>query len=136
MSERSSSRPSEAHLPATWKSNTSPYATSGGEPGASAAIKRTSMDELLLERVTCMITDNLFFLPGLELGLGRRVRRIQSEDAAPFLHLHLDPVLELRLRLGFFRYFIDHFGGNDHHAFSISHHHVARIDRDAAAADR
>ena len=37
MSDRSSSLPSNAHLPATWKSNTSPYATSGGVPESSAA---------------------------------------------------------------------------------------------------
>ncbi len=37
MSDTSSRRPSNAHLPATWKSNTSPYTMSGGLPESSAA---------------------------------------------------------------------------------------------------
>ena len=37
MSETSSSLPSNAHLPVTWKSYTSAYATSGGVPESSAA---------------------------------------------------------------------------------------------------
>src|SRR5690349_8389271 len=69
----------------------------------------------LLWVLTCMITDKLAgFLPLLELGPGLRVRGVEAEDGAAFLHPRLHPVLEHRLAGAFLGDLVGDVRG-DHH---------------------
>src|SRR4051812_9743417 len=73
--------------------------------------------------------------PGLVFRPGLDTRRIQAEDAAALFHSRLDPFLELVLRRGLGGDFLGHLRRDDDDALLVADHHVAGIDRDAAAAD-